>query len=117
MLKSDVVLLLVLIAHKITFWLPLLYFYSINPFLTENEILTLVFSKDRTLLPYSPFPQNYANKYTCIRQLPVPSLEHIQKIMYDAEVAISTNLQRQKNNHSHNKHTRKLYQTSTMTAL
>ena len=32
-------------------------------------------------------------------------------------LAISTNLQTQTNNHSHNNHTRKLYQTSTTTAL
>ena len=35
----------------------------------------------------------------------------------DAEVAISTYLQRQTDNHSQNNHTRKLYQTSTMAAL
>ena len=37
--------------------------------------------------------------------------------MYDAEVAISTNLQTQTNNHSHDNHTRKLYQTSQTTTL
>ena len=64
-----------------------------------------------------PLPSKLCKHIHIIRQLPVPLLEYIQNIMYDAEVAISTHLQTQTNNHSHNNHTRKLYQASTTTAL